>query len=134
MRETIRALLAADGTLAGLLTGGVWAATEISRQNTPGAFDANGELRPCALVKLESEGPVGPYVTSSRLFVLVMFYERSGYTAIDAAVARTYTLLHYVKAGAAVWEMRHAGDVLDLEDQALECSLGMSRFVAVRLR
>jgi hypothetical protein len=134
VRETVRALLANDATLAVLLTGGVWAATEISRQNTPGAFDANGELMPCALVKLESEGPSGPFVTSSRLFVLVMFYERSGYTAIDAAVARAYTLLHYVKVGTDVWEMRHAGDVLDLEDQALECSLGMSRFGAVRKR
>jgi hypothetical protein len=85
-------------------------------------------------VKLESEGPFGPFVTSSRLFVLVMFYERTGYTAIDAARARTYTLLHYVKVGTAVWEMSHTGDVLDLEDQALECSLGMSRYVAMRLR
>ena len=134
MRETIRALLANDETLAGTLTGGVWAATEISRQNTAAAFDANGEILPCALVRLEAESPVPPYDTSSRLFVVVLFYQRSGYTAIDAAVARTFVLLNKVKVGGATWEVLHVGDTLDLEDQALECNLGMSRYVAVRRR
>jgi len=134
MRETVRALLANDPTLAGLLTGGVYGATEISRQNTAAAFDANGELLPCALVKLETETPGGPYDTSSRQFILILFYQRSGRTTIDAAVARAFTLLNRVKAGTNVWEIVHADDVLDLEDQALECSLAMSRYVAVRLR
>jgi len=89
---------------------------------------------PCALVKLETEAPAGPYDTSSRNFVLILFYQRSGYTTIDLALARTFTLLNRVKAGTNVWEIVHADDVLDLEDQALECSLAMSRYTATRLR
>lgn len=37
IRDSIRSLLTGDATLMASLTGGVHAATEISRRNTPGA-------------------------------------------------------------------------------------------------
>lgn len=135
MRDVIKAFLEADTTLMALLTGGMYTATEISRQLTPDVFDANGEVLPCALLVLESEDPVGPYDTSSRLFVVLYLYERQGYTAIDAALNRIYTLMHRQRiSGNGMWEMRHVGDVPDQRDATLNCALALSRYQVTRLR
>lgn len=136
IRETVKTVLGADATLAGLLTGGVWSNEgEISREETPGAFDANGELLPCALVKVESETQYGPLNTSSRLYLVIYFYQRRGYTAIEAAIERVYNLLNMQKLGIdQVWEIRHADDMPNLQDQALDCSLAMSRYMVTRRR
>lgn len=134
MRAAILAALTGDATLMGLLTGGIHTALEISRQYTPAAFDTNGEILPCALLRLETEGPTGPYRTSSRLFAAVLFYQRHGYDVIDQAVARTFAVLHERHTGAGMWQILHADDVLDQEDQALGCSLAMSRFAVYRMR
>ncbi len=135
IRSAILAILAGDTTLLATLTGGVYSATEISRQLTPGAFDANGEVLPCALLVLEAEDPVGPYNTSSRLFVVLYLYEQQGYTAIDAALKRIYTLLHRQRiSGNGIWEMRHVGDVPDQRDATLNCALALSRYQVTRSR
>lgn len=135
MRATLAAYLLADTTLIALLTGSIHTGTQISRQDTPTAFDSNGEIKPCALLKIESEVPSGPYETSSRMFVVVYFYQRSGYTTIDAALARVYTLLHRHKFSSKnVWEVRHTDDVCDQEDQAMGCSVSFSRYEIVRRR
>ena len=134
MRDTIRAYLAADTTLMAILTGGIYAGTEISRQLTADAFDGSGEVEPCALVTAEAEDPSGPYRHSARAFVAVYFYERDGYTNIDAARERVYALLHRQQVGSGVWEIRHAGDIPEQRDPALDCALGVSRFQVTRLR
>jgi hypothetical protein len=140
VRSTILSRLTTDATLAALLPGGIYSATEISRQYTPGAFDASGEVRPCALLKMESEAPSGPYdagdtLASTRLFVVVYVYERVGATAIDAALDRIFALLNlWHPTGAHCWEVRSAGDVRDLQDGALGCAMGYGRYVATRLR
>jgi len=135
VRDTVKALLEADTTLMAILTGGVYAGGEIARQGTPNAFDANGEILPCTLVKVETETPWGPYDDSSRQYLVVMFYERSGYENIDEALARVYVLLHKTKLDTAgVWETVHADDVRDQEDQALACSLSYSRYAIARSR
>ena len=136
MRDEIVAALAGDHTLAALLTGGVYGGVEISRQFTPAAFDATTkEILPCALVKVENESHVWPYWTGSRAFVLVLFYQRYGYTAIDPAMERAFALLNMTKVGGSgMWNVVHANDVRDLRDQALDCSMAMSRYVAMRLR
>lgn len=134
MRETVRALLAGDGTLSAVLTGGVYGGTEINRQETPAAFDANGEILPCALVKIESEQPVGPFNTSSRQFIVVYFYQRNGRVTIDTALARVFVLLNRIKLTAGVWQVKHANDVTDVEDQALGCSMAFSRYEIIRKR
>lgn len=128
--------LRGDPTLTGLLTGGVHngqVVQEISRQNTPSAFDANKELLPCALVQMENETPTGPLRTSSALYVVVYFYQRFGHAAIQSAQLHAYTLLHrQVLAptdGSRNFEIRHANTLLGMNDQALNCALAIGRYV-----
>ena len=138
MREIIKERLETDPTMQGLLTGGVWATDEISRQETPEAFDVNGEILPCALVALSSEAAAGPYVEagalSARLHVALYFYQRRGYDVIDQAMARALVLLHREKLESGVWEVAWTDDVLDQKDDALGCSLGMSRYMVTRMK
>lgn len=133
MRELILERLRSDATLADLLPGGIHD-VEITRQQTPTAYDANGELLPCALVRLSSEVALPPYPTGSRMMVSVYFYQRVGYDAIDEARRQVYSLLHEHKLAAGVWTMRHTDDVLDQEDLALQCSLTLSRFEIIHRR
>lgn len=138
MRSEIADYLADDTTLMALLTGGVYTGTEISRQNTPDAFDESGEILPCALVTEESDTQAGPFTeagnVSTRLFVAVFFYQRVGYDTIDAAMDRTLALLQRAKLAAGTWEIAWADDVRDQRDEAMRCSMGMSRYVATRKR
>lgn len=139
IRTTIRDFLAADGTLSGLLTGGVFDEPEITRQDTLDAFDSGGEIKPCALVKLDTEPQTGPFMergaVSSRLSVVVFFYQLKGFDVIDAALDRTRVLLQRENLSVdGVWEVTWADDVLDQEDDALDCSMAMSRYSVMRLR
>jgi hypothetical protein len=135
LRSALLDVLEDDATLTATLTGGVYGEAEISRQGTPGAFDANGEVLPCALLTMEAEDPAGPFPTSSRAFVTVYFYARAGYSAIDAALARVYALLHRQRVSdEGVWDIRHAGDVRDQRDPALDCAMSMSRYTVYRRR
>lgn len=133
MRDTFAARLAGGTALMALLTGGV-NTTPINRQESPGAFDANGEIRPCAFVKVESETLRGPYSSSGHLYVVVYVYQRSGYATIDAALEQVFSLLNYWKPSGNVWEVSHAGDTRDVGDEALGCSMSYGRYVATRLR
>lgn len=133
MIDAIVTALQNDATLMSTLAGGIHRAVEISRQVTPGAFDGNRELLPCALVRQESATTWGPHDNSGRLYVAVWFYERSGYENVEAARKRVYTVLHRQKLtpsdGSGNYEIRHANDLLDLEDPALGVSMAMSRYV-----
>jgi hypothetical protein len=134
MRDAIKTLLENDATLMAILTGGVHTGTEISRQDTPEAFDASDEILPCVLLQFGTAAPAGPYSHSSMLHFSLMFYERSGYENVEAARERAYVLLHRQKvtpAAGACWGIRHADDVLDQEDTALGCSLAISRYYGV---
>jgi hypothetical protein len=133
IRDDLLSTLTGDATLMATLTGGMHTATEVSRQYTPAAFDANGEVLPCGLLRIETETPAGPYHTSARLFALLLWYQRRGYDAIDAAKTRAFTLLHELRL-AGTWQVMHADDLGDAEDEALGCSLSGSRFVVYRLR
>jgi hypothetical protein len=135
MRDTIQAALTADATLTTTLPGGVHAEAQISRQLTPAAFDANGELQPCALVRIETTAQHGPFtgaVLSARTYILVYFYQRQGYANIDAALARVRALLHESRLGTRTWDIAWAFDSGDLVDEAMRCSLRFSRYVVTR--
>jgi hypothetical protein len=135
MRDAIKQMLEGDATLMALLPGGIYSGREISRQEMPSAFDENLELRPCALIKVETETPSGPYDTSARLIFSVWLYQRAGYDAIDAAMKRVFELLNrVVMPGQKCWEIRHSDDVTDQTDDSLMTSMGMSRYVAIRMR
>lgn len=134
--SAIVGLLQGDATLVGLLPGGIYdgqTVMEVARQTTPGAFDANSELRPCGIVKAETATPWGPHAHSGRLFVQVFFYERLGYAAVEAARERVYALLHRVQVTPGTggcYEIRHGGDVLGQEEPGLGAAMAVSRFVA----
>jgi len=137
VRAGVLAVLEADSTLMATLTGGVHTKAEISRQGTPAAFDGNGEIEPCALLKVESVAPAGPYTHSARLVLTLYLYERSGYESIEAARERVYALLHDTRVCPSTgecWRIAHGGDVADQEDQALGCSLAVSRYSATIMR
>jgi hypothetical protein len=65
---------------------------------------------------------------SGRLYVVIYFYDRHGYTNIEAARQRVYALLHRVKVTGS-YEVRHADDVLDQEEESLGAAMAVSRFV-----
>ncbi len=127
--------LQGDSTLAGILTGGMYDGMEvsdISRQATPAAYDAYSELKPCAILKPETQAPAGPHPDSSRLYVTIWFYQQSGSAAIDAGRVRAYQLLHRATLAGSdgLWDVRHANDLLGMEMQALGVPAIMSRYVA----
>lgn len=134
IREDIAAALTANAGIMAVLTGGVHTDV-ISRQTTPSAFDATTlELKPCALVRVETETPVGPLWHSVRTPVVVYLYQRSGYAAIDQAKDLIYALLHKSKVGARTAEIAFADEVNDTTDDALQASMCMQRYYVTRLR
>lgn len=134
MKSALYDLLSNDDTLMATLTGGLYKDVEISRQGTPDAFDANGEIEPCGLLKMETQTPFGPHDHSARLFFSLLLYQRSGYGSTQAARERAYALLHRGRVSPAAggcWQIFHADEVLNAEDDGLGCSLETSRFYAV---
>ena len=87
-----KTILEADATLLATATGGVWDFDEtgrlgLSRTLTGGAFDSNGILKPCLLLKLRSSTPdsiladdATKYV-SVREMLEVWFYQDTGYSS-----------------------------------------------------
>jgi hypothetical protein len=123
-----------------ILTGGLHTATQITRQDTAAAFDANDELLPCGLLRFGNEEPVGPYSHSAALDLDIYVYQRggSGYSSVEAARKRIYTLLHRQSVvpenGGTCWQIRHTNDVLDTRDDVLDASLAVARFRATWLK
>lgn len=125
--------LQSDSELMSILLGGIYGGViEISRQNTPDAFDANKELQPCLLVKTGTVTPTGPYTHSHSQTIEMYLYQENGYDVITAAARRIYALLHDQRiepiTGYGSWPMRQIYKNLGLEDQALKCALGLLRF------
>lgn len=99
-------LLEADATLDALLTGGVYESATvgplgISRESTPAAFDADGYLKPTALVRQRNIVPTGDVLDfdakleSARQVVEVWLYadQSGGYATLDTAAARVRQVL-----------------------------------------
>lgn len=129
----IKDALESNTALMDILSGGVYSGVEeISRQLTPNAFDANGEIQPCALVKLGVEIPTGPYVRGAQCPVIIYFYERQGYENIDEAMALVFDQLNETQTGDHVWNLQFSNSVYNQRDVALDCALSTLRFVAVR--
>lgn len=135
LSDDIKTALQADAPLVALLTGGIHNdVEEISRQNTPAAFDANQELKPCALIKLGTELKSGPYERSVNSPVIIYFYQRAGYNVIESAMEKAYDDLNDKRIGDGVWQLIYDISVPQQRDVALDVPLGMQRFVAVRHR
>lgn len=135
MRTAIAAALAADPTLAGLLPGGVHAADEISRQSTPTAFDGDGFLRPCGLVKERAATPdLSAIPTAARETVEVYLYGPRD--IVEAARRRARALLDgqavALTAGVCL-ELNWLNDVRGWRDGALGCPAELSRYRAATI-
>ena len=129
--QQVRDNLAADATLAALLTGGVHVAAEVSRQLTPDAFDADSELRPCGLVTMASDGPDGPTAIAGRMLVNVWLYHATSDAANATAVARVRTLLHRTVL-PGTYEARWVFDAPPFEEDALRARGAVTRYEVIR--
>lgn len=124
----IHAALSADATLAALLPGGVWKGIgEITRQLAPGAFDAASELRPCALVKADSERADGPARTAGAQLVNVWVYAASDET-VETALERIDALLRKQHMGDGMWEASPFGANWGWREEALALRGGVARY------
>lgn len=93
----------ADATLMAILTGGVFVSGSlgplgITRDTAPGAFDGNGYLKPCALVRqrpsiadLQVVDQIALAASATQV-VEIYLYEDTGYTSIDSALSRLFIL------------------------------------------
>ncbi len=133
-----KAILEADATLLATATGGVWDFDEtgrlgLSRTVTPAAFDSNGRIKPCVLLKLRSSTPdshlrddAGQY--SSTVDMLeVWFYQDAGYDSIETMRNRVYALLH-AKQLTGAFAVHWAGDVRGQRDVELDASVERSQY------
>lgn len=136
LSDDIKDTLEGDDTLMDLLIGGVYNdVEEISRENTPGAFDANSELLPCALIKSNTELPRrSGYRSAVNDPFTIYFYQRQGYDVIEPAMDLAFALVNEQKIGTGVWSIEFDIAVKQQRDTALDCALGSLRFVAIRLR
>lgn len=137
LSDDVTSVLEASAALAALLTGGVHNnVEEISRQNTPSAFDATTkEIKPCALVKYGNEIPLSAGLANAvQTPLTIYFYERSGYETIEEAMGLAFDLLSGQKIGSNVWRIEFDVAVYQQRDTALDCALGSLRFIAKRLR
>jgi hypothetical protein len=120
----VKTRLAADATLLTILTGrihadGALGRLGITRDTAPDAFDANGWLLPCALVRERALIPAGDIrdleaqVASTSQMVEVWLYEDAGFANIEAASNRIYALLQgYPFSGAYPAEWTFSTPVL----------------------
>ena len=133
-----KAILEADATLVALATGGVYDYAEagpdgISRTTTPDAFDSNGIIKPCILLKSRGGVPDGALTDegtqylSVREALEVWFYEDTGYANIEAMRDRVYTLLHATQL-TNTFKVLWSGDVRNQRDTSLDANMERSEF------
>ncbi len=135
MRGELKTLLENDVALMGILTGGVYDRGEISRQDSPGAFNAVGEILPCCLITLSARTPnTSDIPGASDQYLTIYFYQQVGYSSIDAAMDRVFELLDHQRLelpSGFNYEIVHANNLGDSYDDALSCSMNFSRYKAV---
>lgn len=136
LTDDVKTVLEDNDGLMALLTGAVHNdVEEISYQNTPSAFDANRELMPCALIKFGTETRLRSGIPNSVQTPLTLyFYQRDDYDVIEQAMDLAFSDLNEQKIGTNVWNIEFDIAVHQQRDVALDCPLGMLRFVAKRLR
>jgi hypothetical protein len=133
LTSAIVGILQSDYALSAILSGGIYDAVEISRQLTPAAFDANGEILPCALVKTGNENDLAQVVNAVQTPLTIYFYQHSGFDEIDAALARCHALLKGLHdADEQIWQIRFNTEIARTTDEALYCSLAVQRYNVIR--
>jgi len=97
LEQAVRELLEGDEVLSDLLTGGIYDADEMDRdnwtlQNVKRA--PSGRLLPFAVLRWGGDVPGGGLNTSGRVTLDVWIYEDSGFSHIRPAMERVRELLH----------------------------------------
>jgi len=139
-----KAILEADTTLLTTATGGVWDYDEagrkgLSRTVTPGAFDSNGIIKPCLLLKLRDAVPDGAIAddatqtVSLREVLEVWFYQDTGYDKIATMRERVYSKLQAVQL-TDTYGCWWAGDVRGARDTDLDAATERSDYTVRRRR
>lgn len=98
IRADLRETLEADATLTGILTGGIYDASELgvdglTPEAAPSAF-TGARLKPCALIRFGTMSQTEIVGHSKRRFFQIYFYQQVGHGQIDLASARCRVLLH----------------------------------------
>jgi hypothetical protein len=123
----VATIMAADTELSILLPGGIYQASllgedGISRGDTPEAFDENGWLQPCALVRERGIVPSGDLVDyesqtiGTVQVVEIWLYEDSGFVNINASIARLLVIF-LGKRLSDSWELYPANIINGERDQ-----------------
>lgn len=129
LEEEVEAILEADDELVALATGGIYADQFVGvegfhrgeHSKTADAFDENGELKPCILIREGAEVPYGNvrnpmqgYMAVAQGFSLYFFQMRDR-DQIDLMKDRTFQLLEGVRVGRSypVWKVGQTSPVPD---------------------
>ena len=126
----IATLLLADAEMVTLTPGGIYTDETLGVEGirrgegspTEDAFDVDGYLKTCVLVKQRSEVPYGDIrvskekITATSQVVEIYFYEFRGHSEIDAAKDRAYEILENERLDSSypimwVGETAHVPDV-----------------------
>jgi hypothetical protein len=129
--------LQADDPLNAILTGGIYANSELGREgitqdSCPDCYDPNGYLLPCAIVKARGDIPdtriadEGGKVVAQSLMVEIWLYEDVSFAAIDAARARLFTIMHGHKFSGA-WPAEWAFTTPPMRDEGSLSGSSMQR-------
>lgn len=139
-----KSVLEADSTLLATATGGVWSwdetgRTGINRTSTPAAFDSDGIIKPCVLLKLRSSIPDGAVVdeatqlTSYQQMIECWLYADVDFTAIETMSSRIYALLHCKRLSGPFF-FRWAGDIQGPRDMTLDAWVQRSDYMVNAIR
>lgn len=128
-----------DATLVTTLTGGVWKKEStgvegITRETAAAAFDTNGYLKPCALVKERELAPNGPLrdpmtqqASASQVVEIYLYADAgAGYTAINTAKSRLYALFEGYQFSDS-FEVEWVNSLPNLRDSGALKNAAMSR-------
>lgn len=116
--EQVATLMRADAQLMSILTGGVWTSEDIrgvegirrgDDSPTAAAFDADGFLLPCALVREDDLVPYSgirsPGMELVGQVIFIHFYQMRGHEVIDLAKERNKIVLDQQRLGRSypIW-------------------------------
>jgi hypothetical protein len=142
--SSAKTILEADATLLATATGGIWSYDETGRQGlsrtiTPAAFDSNGVIRPCILLKMRDAIPDGQLAddasqtVSLREMLEAWFYQDTGYAAIETMRDRVYVKLQAVQL-TGTYGCWWAGDIRGARDTELDASVERADYLVRRRR
>jgi hypothetical protein len=133
-----RTVLVADATLMAILTGGIFMVGTVGRNGitseaAPAAFDTDGNLKPCALIRQRDLVPdqqvqdFGSKTASAGQTIEIWVYQEINYDKIDLALPRIYSLLQGLDTFAGGFEAEWTGTIDRLQDDGALAGASVAR-------